>query len=71
MYIEGIAEDGKFVAEPSREKYIGVFGKDIRNIVLNGEKLETKLDVVNAYYSQDESMDGLIKQIRLINFFLW
>lgn len=67
MHIEGIAKDGKFKTGPSQEKYVTAFKKSIRNIVLHGKPLASKLNVVNSYYNQNESMKKLIKHIQLIN----
>lgn len=74
MYIEGLDDNGKFIKGPSQEKYIGAFDKSVRNIVLNGkqrEQLATKLDVVNAYYNQDESVTDRPAPIKQIHFVEW
>lgn len=56
MYIDGIDDNGEFIKGPSQEKYVAAFEKSIQNVVLRGEPLASKLDVVNAYYNQDESV---------------
>lgn len=66
MHIEGIADDGKLMTGPKQEKYIAAFEKCIRNIVLHGDPLVSKFDVLSTYYKQDETMSGLVKHIRLI-----
>ncbi|XP_055325768.1 uncharacterized protein LOC129579625 [Sitodiplosis mosellana] len=62
MRIESIQEDGTWVKEPRDEMYIKCFDKSIRNVILNGDGLETKLDLVNEFYKGEE-MEGVVKEI--------
>ncbi|XP_055305886.1 uncharacterized protein LOC129570342 [Sitodiplosis mosellana] len=62
MRIDSIQEDGTWVKEPRDEMYIKCFDKSIRNVILNGDGLETKLDVVNEFY-KGEKMEGVVKEI--------
>lgn len=69
MYIDGVDDNGDFIKGPSQEKYVDAFDKSIQNIVLRGKPLASKLDVVNAYYNQDESVNDRpvpVKQIQLV-----
>ncbi|XP_055305919.1 uncharacterized protein LOC129570369 [Sitodiplosis mosellana] len=66
MRIDSIQEDGTWVKEPRDEMYIKCFDKSIRNVILNGDGLETKLDVVNEFYKGKE-MEGVVKEVHFNN----
>ncbi|XP_055305929.1 uncharacterized protein LOC129570379 [Sitodiplosis mosellana] len=66
MRIDSIQEDGTWIKEPRDEMYIKCFDKSIRNVILNGDGLKTKLDVVNEFYKGKE-MEGVVKEVHFNN----
>lgn len=66
VYID--VRDGELIMTPSNEEYVKCFAKHIQNVVLSDRVVASKLDAVQAFYSQSNSSEGAqtavnIKQI--------